>query len=468
MPYNVSDDEAAFPLVRRQIYQDADAARTTTQKTIVTSAGIGQPDEKSKFTIKIYSGNTNEDIISLIVTIMQFKSWAEAKGLWDAPLAQAVPKLFEEWRKCLNGMAEQNWNEIMARVGNTTTRTFALFKVKMSEFIVKKVAHDDDVYFTQKDYLNERTLPANMTFNEYYDRLTLYSSYMPWLLDIPQIIRLHNIQATFEYERVQQATDLLWETGSLQPHDFVDIILRTMPPRWLRQFRLSGGSHQSSISDICTRMSIYDADDRRQRNTRYAPRQSTMRGGARRPPTNNRGRYMRDATNQQWRDAQHQQYQPARPNFTQSNQFSSNRAPAGAQRYGNSHGGGRGRFGRGGRNARGHGNGGRFHPDTPHSSNEHQYFQDTQLDTENEVYEDAIQQPEEQHDDQYWEDVQAQYYFEPEELTEYHDDQLHAIDDVGYSFEEGYTSDVEEDVRREYYDCDYQFEDESGDYRYYY
>lgn len=41
-----------------------------------------------------------EDPIALIETIDQFKSWAEAKGIWNTPVQQPVKSLFVEWKKC--------------------------------------------------------------------------------------------------------------------------------------------------------------------------------------------------------------------------------------------------------------------------------------------------------------------------------------------------------------------------------
>jgi hypothetical protein len=51
--------------------------------------------------------------------------------------------------------------------------------------------------------------------------------------------------------------------------DIVDIVLRTMPERWLRQFRLSGGTHLTPLNKVIQQMSVYDANDQRQRNNRY-------------------------------------------------------------------------------------------------------------------------------------------------------------------------------------------------------
>jgi hypothetical protein len=285
MPNNIADYEAPFPLTRKEICVAADTARLTTTKTIVISGDLeGNPEEKSKFVIKIFSGAMFEDNIALIETINQFKSWASAKGLWNTPVQQPVKSLFVEWRKCLSGTAEANWDEIIScRIGATTTPTFSLFKLCLSEFIVKKVIHNNDAYFVQKDHLLERTLPANMPFTEYYNLLQLYSSYMPWLLDAPQMIRMKNITGTMEFEREAQAQLLLWTPGELSSQDRVDIILRTMPERWIRQFRLSGGSHQSAEHFIVKMMQTYDADDKRNRNDRYSSRSRPpiMRGGGR-------------------------------------------------------------------------------------------------------------------------------------------------------------------------------------------
>jgi hypothetical protein len=141
MPNNIADYEAPFPLTRKEICVAADTPQLTTTKTIVISGDLeGNPEEKSKFVIKIFSGAMFEDNIALIETINQFKSWASAKGLWNTPVQQPVKSLFIEWRKCLSGTAEANWDEIISRrIGATTTPTFSLFKLCLSEFIVRKV-----------------------------------------------------------------------------------------------------------------------------------------------------------------------------------------------------------------------------------------------------------------------------------------------------------------------------------------
>ena len=241
MPNIVSDYEAPFPMARKEVCVAADNARLTNTKTIIVGSELdGNLQEKSEFNVKIFSGAMFEDTLSLIETINQFKSWAEAKGLWNTPVQQPVKTLFVEWRKCLSGTAESHWDEIISSyIHANTTHTFLLFKLCLSEFIVKKVVHDDNAYFVQKEYLKERSLPGNMPFYEYYNLLKLYSSYMPWLLDVKQMIRLKDIQGTMSFEREQRAQQLLWTTGQLSSQDRVDILMHTMPERWTEQFRFS-------------------------------------------------------------------------------------------------------------------------------------------------------------------------------------------------------------------------------------
>ena len=115
--------------------------------------------------IRVFSGTTNEDLVCLLVTLNQFKVWAEAKGVWATSPVYEVTDLFTEWRKCLASIAEQKWNEVTERVAGQASKTFLLFKRCVSEFIVTKVAHDDDAYFTQKEYMGERRIPNGMTFH---------------------------------------------------------------------------------------------------------------------------------------------------------------------------------------------------------------------------------------------------------------------------------------------------------------
>jgi len=70
-----------MPLMRKQVYQAADDARAQTKKVIVKKRGQNGLEQESMFMIRVFSGTTNEDLVSLLVTLNQFKAWAEAKGL---------------------------------------------------------------------------------------------------------------------------------------------------------------------------------------------------------------------------------------------------------------------------------------------------------------------------------------------------------------------------------------------------
>jgi hypothetical protein len=467
MPNNIADYEAPFPLARKDICVAADNARLTTTKTIVVGSDLqGGPEEKSKFVIKIFSGAMFEDAIALIETINQFKSWAEAKGVWNTPVQQPVKSLFVEWKKCLSGTAEANWDEIISRrVGPSTSPTFSLFKLCLSEFIVKKVIHNDDAYFVQKDYLMERTLPANMSFYDYYDFLQLYSSYMPWLLDVSQMIRMKNITATMEFEREAQALQLLWTTGELSSQDRVDILLRTMPERWTRQFRLSGGSHQSPENFVVKMMTIYDADDKRNRSNRYSSRSRPliMRGGGRHGfgrgfsrdgsrdgnnNYNNRKPPYQSPTNQfqQRRDVNYSnnynhnnygQFQRQQPNY-QSNSYNNNynnnryqnvnRGPPGAYRYGHD-----------GRN-QGRGRG-RQNWNPPRQSSQQHFMQNDEVEQLHHIYDTAVDDPPNQEYYDAYEALPEELYWQQQvsqqELNGWNDieEEFNAIEDVGYIFD---------------------------------
>jgi hypothetical protein len=81
MTFTISDSEAPLPLVQKKEYEQTDNSRTTMTKTVVEITGAGRTEEKSKFTVHVFSGAQNEDLIALIVTINQFKTWAEAKNM---------------------------------------------------------------------------------------------------------------------------------------------------------------------------------------------------------------------------------------------------------------------------------------------------------------------------------------------------------------------------------------------------
>ena len=217
MTISISDEEAPLPIMRKERFLEADKQRTTTTKTVVIPAtATGGTEEKSKFSIRIFSMDADEDLISLIITLQQFRSWAEARELWEAAPNVDVRLLFVEFKKCLSGQAEQQWQEIeRRRLSAATSRTFVLFKSMVAEFVVRKVAQDPAVYFKQYDYLLERRLPSSMAFRDYYNTLTLYSSYLPWLLDEDQIIQLESINLPPAFERQATARARLWKTGRL-------------------------------------------------------------------------------------------------------------------------------------------------------------------------------------------------------------------------------------------------------------
>lgn len=96
MAFQISDTAAPMPLLRKQTYQTADDARTQTKKVIVKKDQNGI-EEKSVFMIRVFSGTTNEDLVCLLVTLNQFKVWAEAKGVWATPPVHEATDLFTEW-----------------------------------------------------------------------------------------------------------------------------------------------------------------------------------------------------------------------------------------------------------------------------------------------------------------------------------------------------------------------------------
>ena len=419
MTISISDEEAPFPIVRKERFVEADKQRTITTKTVVIPATTqGGTEEKSKFSIRIFSMDADEDLISLIITLQQFRSWAEVRDLWEAAPNVDVRLLFTEFKKCLSGQAEQQWQEIeQRRVSATTSRTFILFKSMVAEFVVKKVAQDPAVYFKQYDYLLERRLPSNIAFRDYYNTLTLYSSYLPWLLDEDQIIQLESINHPLPFERQAAARARLWKAGRLSNNQLRDIVLRAIPQSWMNQFSVSGGSHKTPLETVIERMSAIEGVSRRQRGGRT----QEFRGGGRRNQ-NNRGR-----SNQSWRGRNYNYqnyanqnaygreynnfYYNNNRNYQGMNNYQHAAAPVGAQRNqsffrgsGNSTGRGysRGGFrgggnyngnwqGRGGRPGLSHSQGGRGFPNQNflmqmHSTDLHE----ESMNQEEDVYQNAI------------------------------------------------------------------------------
>jgi hypothetical protein len=86
-PFPCADSEAHLPLMRKDINETVDSSRTATSKTIVVPGTPGNlTEEKSKFSIREFSGTQNEDLIALVVMINPFRaSWAESRSLCGMP-----------------------------------------------------------------------------------------------------------------------------------------------------------------------------------------------------------------------------------------------------------------------------------------------------------------------------------------------------------------------------------------------
>ena len=478
MAFQISDAATPMPLLRKQNNQTADDARTQTKKVIATRRDPNGPEEKSTFMIRVFSGTTNEDLVCLLVTLNQFKAWAEAKGLWQTSAAQDATELFTEWRKCLASLAEQKWNEVNARIAGQATKTFALFKRCVSEYIVKKIAHDEDAYFTQKEYMSERRIPSGMTFHEYNDQLELYGNYLPLLLDRQQMLQYQadfiNSQARLQYEKEALADQLLWTVGTLTEQEQVTIILHNCPERWKTDFAMIGGNHRSSLEKVKEMMSIYDGFDRARNRNRYSFEQrSTVRGGTRRTYQQPRNNNMSNYQQQPFYRGRFQN-QNQNQNYYYQN-HNGQRNPTSAQRNFRSQGSGRifGRdFRRGGQRTPNFGSrfGGNYYqnrgdgpkPDAVRS--QHNFYQE-----EDNTYNDRQEhtnQPTVSTGIDGGEDTEEEYFMEAYEEEQELCDEFNAIMDVGYTFDD---VPMERDqyvrrTRRERWEDDEYVEDECDEW----
>ena len=449
MAFQISDAAAPMPLLRKQSNQTADDARTQTKKVIATKQDQNGLEEKSTFMIRVFSGTTDKYLVCLLVTLNQFKAWAEAKGLWATSPAQDAKELFAEWRKCLASLAEQKWNEIETRIAGQATRTFLLFKRCVSIYIVKKIVHDEDAYFTQKEYMSERRIPSGMSFHEYNDQLELYGNYLPLLLDRQQMLQYQadfiNSQARLQYEKEALADQLLWTVGTLTEQEQVTIILHNCPERWKMDFAMIGGNHRSSLDKVKEMMSVYDGFVCARNRNRYSSEQrSIVRGGARRnyqQPRRNFN-YYQQPFYQGRPQQQGQNYQNFQNQNANYQNYNGQRAPTGAQRNFRSHGGGRtfnrgfGRVGQRSPNF-GRGYGGNYYqnrdgpkPDATRSQNfyqeEENHYNDRQEPTNQPVVSTDTNGGE----------TEEEYFMEAYEEEQELCDEFNAILEVGYTFDD--------------------------------
>ena len=79
----VNELQTPVPLRRLQRHRDVDRARTTVSKKVAILATLNAPERKSTCNIKVFSGDVDEDLTCLFVTLGQFETWAKAEQLWE-------------------------------------------------------------------------------------------------------------------------------------------------------------------------------------------------------------------------------------------------------------------------------------------------------------------------------------------------------------------------------------------------
>jgi hypothetical protein len=89
-----------------------------------------------------------------------------------------------------------------------------------------------------------------------------------------------NATATLQYEKDAMADKLLWNVGTLNDQDMINIVLHVIPDKWKKDFAMIGGNHRFELSKIKDMMAVNDGFDRANRRNRYTSSSSTTR-----PPT---------------------------------------------------------------------------------------------------------------------------------------------------------------------------------------
>ena len=184
----IDELQTPVPLRKFQCYSDVDCARTTVSKKVAVLATLSAPERKSICNIKVFSGDVDEDLTCLFVTLGQFETQAKAEGSWERPNElEELPLLCDEFAKCLAGMAEQQWTELTGALGPRPL-TWPRFKTTVSSFIANKICKEPDVFFAIREHLKQKRLPATMPFKELISSLDLISSHLHWNFDEPQVI----------------------------------------------------------------------------------------------------------------------------------------------------------------------------------------------------------------------------------------------------------------------------------------
>jgi len=263
-------------IIRSQRFIDHDAERDTV--TLYLHPDPDHEDDSLKVKIPKYSEGTDEDVESFCSTLFELRRVMIAKGFWDdATFVQNtnVTILYTFLEQVLSGVAKQDW-DVIRREGvganQALPTTWRSFKENVAKFMVTKVCADwKDPYKSEKTYLQKHKFDHALMVSEYWRRVELINTYLPYLLTMETMDRRSNGTA--------RALNQLWSWGTLSTDDLRFIVIETaMPTNWTNQFKVDHATDEDDLTmkDIIT---YFTELQQQQQRSRMIPTQ--MRGGGR-------------------------------------------------------------------------------------------------------------------------------------------------------------------------------------------
>ena len=290
-----------MPIVRPSRFTQYENGKDRETITFYLKPNAQDDEEIIKSKIKTYGGTSNKDMEAFFWNFKNLRRLLITKGHWDEATFTAntdVEIIYNYFEEFLTGAALDNW--ILIRQENNSPTTWRSFKEKVAKFILTKVCPDwMDPYSDQKHYLMKHKLDQELTVNEYWNRMDLLNSYLPFLLDLSSMARRSSGTAV--------ALRQLWTWGKLSDDEMRLAIIDAMPRAWVDEFRKDHVMDADTIA-IHTLIAYFSEQQQQQQRHRRMPAQ--MRGGGRSPDI----RRTQMPRQQYWpnRMREYQQYRPAR------------------------------------------------------------------------------------------------------------------------------------------------------------
>ena len=301
----------------------------TTTETVLTT-------KEKKITLKQYAHSRKEDAEHFFICLMHLKK--ELSEDWQntskSKTTSAVT-LFKAFDEMLTGAASDNWNAVMK---DETDRSWETFKTKVAEYITTKVfTTPTGVFSSQLQYMRERTKPKELTAEEWWKRIMVLSTYLPYLF---------RNQAEMKKEFPDTDFKDWWIKGSLSEADERRIACDKVPRSWINALRVHDVGRQirdqGSIENLINYYTTLESlEDKRARQT-PAGRRTQLRHSSNQVynPGGNNYRNQnalrdRQGYQQRTRNRFRQQGRGQNGSHNQANQQNSGRNRAGSNYQGN-------------------------------------------------------------------------------------------------------------------------------------